>query len=72
MTKSTNCPVCTKSFVRKSTVDLDWLSLKERRFYHETEVCTVRVRYFDGAYIWKARETYFTSAREVAVNGPLQ
>jgi|HubBroStandDraft_5_1064220.scaffolds.fasta_scaffold268434_2 hypothetical protein len=71
MTKSKDCPVCSKPFVRKSTVDLDWLSLKERRFYHETEVCTARFRAFDNKPIWKARETYFTSAREVAANGPV-
>ena len=72
MTKSKHCPVCSKSFVRKSSVELDWLSLKERRFYHDREVCTVRTRYFDQKVIWQACETYFTSAREVSPNGPLQ
>ena len=36
--KSKACPVCLKLFNRKVTVELDWLSLKERRFYHDAEV----------------------------------
>jgi hypothetical protein len=63
--KSKACPVCLKLFNRKVTVELDWLSLKERRFYHDAEVCTVRIRWFDGAYVWQAREMYNTAARQV-------
>jgi hypothetical protein len=58
------CPVCQKLCARRITVRLGWLKLKEFRFYHQREVCTMRTT-LKHETVWQARETYRGAMYEV-------